>query len=146
MSEARRAAGRAAGRERPGGRHRDAEPATSRTALVAPEACPACSARTAPRTARAEGAKTGAMPKPDMTNGQLETPAAGVQEQRREMQALHLAGAGRSASAGVALVAQAERAESDLAVTIATTVSFGPREPSAGTEPPNLPTSSGSVR
>ena len=44
-------------------------PPSSRIALVAPEAWPASSGRTAPSTALAAGAKTIAMPAPAITNG-----------------------------------------------------------------------------
>jgi hypothetical protein len=44
-------------------------PPTSRIALFAPEAWPACSVRTEASTALAEGANTSAMPAPAITNG-----------------------------------------------------------------------------
>ena len=46
-------------------------PPTSRIALFAPEAWPACSVRTEESTALAEGANTSAMPAPAMMNGTI---------------------------------------------------------------------------
>ncbi len=49
-------------------------PPSSRIALVAPDAWPASSGRTALRTALAAGAKTSAMPVPAIMNGRMSSP------------------------------------------------------------------------
>jgi hypothetical protein len=46
-------------------------PPISRIALFAPEACPACWARTEESTALADGANTSAMPAPAMMKGTI---------------------------------------------------------------------------